>query len=181
MQTNHHDHAYQLEKSFGFRLPAIMHDEFNHLVEIDARQQGHALTTDELNDLFCREYIENSCPFEITSINFEKEFVNTDQERLRCHATIKKGGHTQEVEGIGNGTLNALANAFKVHFGIELEVTDYLQHGLTQGSHALAASYIQANTRDGKNYWGVGIDTDSTLSAIRALLSAINREERLCK
>lgn len=166
-----HNAAVQLEKSFGFRLPSLMHDEFNEMSQANA-------SSDDLNDLFCHEYIENTAPFEITAINFEKEFVNTEQERLRCHVTIKHAGNAQEVEGIGNGTLNALANAFQVHHGIELEIVDYLQHGLTQGSHALAASYIQVDNHQGQVYWGVGIDTDSTLSAIRALLSAINRSQR---
>lgn len=166
-----HDAALQLEKSFGFRLPIPVRDEFNAMSQTNA-------STDDLNDLFCREYIENTSPFEITAINFEKEFVNTDQERLRCHVTIKHQENPQEVEGTGNGTLNALANAFQVHYGVELEILDYLQHGLTQGSHALAASYIQVVDHQGHIFWGVGIDTDSTLSAIRALLSAMNRSQR---
>lgn len=163
--------ARLLEKTFGFRLPASMAEEFNAL----ASKSRSKRAAEDLNNLFCIEYIQNSFPFEITAINFEKEFVNTEQERLRCHVTVKHNHQTQEIEGIGNGTLNALANAFKNTYDIELEIKDYLQHGLTQGSSAVAASYIQASDKQGRFFWGAGIDTDCTLSAIRAFLSTVNR------
>lgn len=166
--------ANLLKKSSGFRLPRLMAAEFNDL----SRKSSRKFSMEDLNDFFSKEYIENTNPFEITAINFEKEFVNTEQERLKCRATIKYQNQTHEAEGTGNGTLNALANAIKNAFGIELEVADYLQHGLTQGSHAVAASYIQAVNKQGRSFWGVGIDTDCTLSAIRAFLSAVNRSQR---
>lgn len=178
MTNNHPDSADQLERTFGFRLPHTMRTEFNQLIRESAKQHGHTLNSEELHDVFCREYIDNTTPYELSTINFEKEFVNTERERLCCHAVVKKNHKTQEVKGCGNGTLNALLNAFKVHFGVDLEVMDYLQHGLTQGSHAFAASYIQAHDPANKIIWGVGIDSDSTLSAVRAMLSAINRSLR---
>lgn len=179
MNTLDNPAAKLIEKTYGFRIPEHMQDEFTQLVTSKSTKVKHDLSAEELNELFCNEYIENLTPFEITAINFEKEFLNTEQERLRCRASIKRLGHNQEVQGVGNGTLNALANAFNVNFDIELEVVDYLQHGLTRGSHALAASYIQLDDKQHRHYWGVGIDSDCTLSAIRALLSALNRSQRM--
>jgi 2-isopropylmalate synthase len=179
MSKHNHDFAAILEQTFGFRLPPAMRQEFQQLIEIQAQQTGHAPSPEELNDIFCREYIHNTHPFELTTINFEKQFVNTPQEKLCCTAMVKKENENYEIKGCGNGTLNALLNAFKTHFGIEdLEILDYLQHGLTQGSSSLAASYIQDTNSAGKIIWGVGIDSDSTLSAVRALLSTINRSLR---
>lgn len=171
--------AATLETAYGFRLPRPVWLEFECLVEERIGQVGHTLVAEEVNDFFCQEYIDNATPFELTAINFEKEFVNTEQERLSCLATIKKAGSKpQEIKGLGNGALNSLVNAFQDHFSVELEVIDYLQHGLTQGSHAFAASYIQVANKNGDIFWGVGIDSDCTLSAVRALLSAINRSLR---
>lgn len=167
-----------LEKHYGFRMPPTMQTNFSALLEQHSKNLGHTLNPDELNDFFCQEFIENQTPYELTAINFEKEFVNTDKERLRCRATIKHNGKVQEIVGTGNGTLNALGNAFKQYYGITLEVADYLQHGLTKGTHALAASYIEIANSQGEHIWGVGIDSDCTLSAIRALLSAVNRAQR---
>ncbi len=167
-----------LEKVYGFRLPQIMQADFSGLLDKQSKTLGRALESEELNEFFCQEFIANLSPYELTAINFEKEFVNTEKERLHCRATIKHHGNFQEISGTGNGTLNALANAFKQCCGIEIEVVDYLQHGLTKGTHALAASYIEIADKQGTHIWGVGIDSDCTLSAIRALLSAVNRELR---
>lgn len=178
MSTPNHASATLLENTFGFRLPTAMRAEFENLVENSGKQKKHTLNAEELNELFCKEYIDNTAPFELTTINFEKEFVNTEQERLNCVAMVKKDGASQEIRGTGNGTLNALMNAFDTHFDLDLHVIDYMQHGLTQGSHALAASYLQVADQKEHIFWGVGIDSDSTLSAVRALLSAINRSMR---
>jgi len=162
-----------LESSFGFRLPPAMHLEFEGLLAPDNK-----LTPEDINEFFCREYIENTTPFELTTVNFEKEFINTDRERLCCTARVIHDEKEQEITGIGNGTIDSLLNAFKTHFQIDFEMLDYLQHGLTQGSQALAASYIQLQDKEGNIFWGVGIDSDCTLSAVRALLSALNRSQR---
>lgn len=167
-----------LEKNHGFRLPQTMQVNFIALLEQRSKSLGHTLNPDEVNDFFCQEFIENQTPYELTSINFEKEFVNTEKERLRCRATIKHNSKIQEIIGTGNGTLNALGNAFHQYYGIGLEVIDYLQHGLTKGTHALAASYIEIVDTKGQHIWGAGIDSDCTLSVIRALLSAVNRSQR---
>jgi|GEM_PF-3637779 len=167
-----------LEKSYGFRLPHTMQENFSKVLAQQSNAIGHSLDSEELNDFFCQEFIENINPYELTAINFEKEFVNTEKERLRCRANIKHHGKAQEIIGTGNGTLNALANAFKQYYGIKIEIIDYLQHGLTKGTHALASSYIEIVHKNNHHIWGVGIDSDCTLSAIRALLSAINRSTK---
>jgi len=175
--TSNPEFIRTLRKSFGFRLPPRMSKEFVELIQLN-KKSSKVISPEEINNFFCKEYIENTTPFELTAINFEKEFVNTEKERLHCHANVKKQGKAVEVDGYGNGALNALANAFKNHYGIEVEVKDYRQHGLTHGSHALAASYILISDKNKNRYWGVGIDSDCTLSAIRALLSAVNRSQK---
>ena len=73
---NTHEYpAALLEKTFGFRLPPAMRLQFESLVAASAKQAGHTLSADELNDFFCKEYIDNTHPFELTTINFEKEFA----------------------------------------------------------------------------------------------------------
>lgn len=178
MKKINHFAVKTLYNNYGFRLPENMQVEFSQLLEKHSHEVGHSLNPEELNRFFCQEFIENLHPYELTAINFEKEFVNTERERLICRTTIKHHNKPQEIVGVGNGALNALANAFKQHYGIELEVVDYLQHGLTKGIHALAASYIEVFNKQGQHIWGVGIDSDCTLSAIRALLSAVNRSQR---
>jgi len=165
-----------LRETFGLRLPAGIAKEFTAFIQ--KHFKNCRLTPTDLNTLFCTEFIENTHPFELIGIDFVKEFVNTPQERIQCQLDIKHQNTVKTIEGFGTGTLHALINAFATHYDMVFELKDYLQHSLTQVPHILAASYILLIDKNATAWWGVGIDRDCTLSAIRALLSAINRSQK---
>ena len=52
---------------------------------------------------------------------------------------------------------------------------DYRQHSIGSGSKTKAAAYIQIKSSEGATCFGCGIDTNSELAALRALVSAFNR------
>jgi 2-isopropylmalate synthase len=59
-------------------------------------------------------------------------------------------------------------------FGVELEVIDYSEHALGQGTDARAAAYLECRAPDGSTVWGCGIDEDIATASVRAVLSAAN-------
>jgi 2-isopropylmalate synthase len=59
-------------------------------------------------------------------------------------------------------------------FGLELEVLDYSEHALGQGSAARAAANLECALPDGRIVWGIGIDEDIATASVRAILSAAN-------
>ena len=72
--------------------------------------------------------------------------------------------------------LNAVSN-----FGIEASVMDYVEHTMSVGTDAMAASYVECQIGEEDNtsiVWGVGIDTSIVTSSLKAIISAINRSER---
>ena len=86
----------------------------------------------------------------------------------------------REVSGIGNGPIAAFLNALS-NFGIEASVMDYAEHTMSVGTDAMAASYVECQVgedAEAQIIWGVGIDSSITTSALKALISAINRSER---
>ena len=48
----------------------------------------------------------------------------------------------REVSGIGNGPIAAFLNAVS-NFGIEASVMDYVEHTMSVGTDAMAASYVE--------------------------------------
>jgi 2-isopropylmalate synthase len=53
---------------------------------------------------------------------------------------------------------------------------DYVQHALTSGSAAEAASYICVERHSDKHrFWGVAVDANIEMSGLKALFCAINR------
>ena len=86
----------------------------------------------------------------------------------------------REVSGIGNGPIAAFLNALS-NFGIEASVMDYAEHTMSVGTDAMAASYVECQVgedAEAQIIWGVGIDSSITTSALKAIISAINRSER---
>ena len=86
----------------------------------------------------------------------------------------------REVSGMGNGPLAAFLNVLS-NFGIEASVMDYVEHTMSVGTDAMAASYVECQIgeeEDPRIVWGVGIDTSIVTSSLKAIISAINRSER---
>jgi len=85
-------------------------------------------------------------------------------------------GSPVELSGVGDGPLDAFFGAL-ASIGIDARLLDYVEHTLSQGSGAQAASYWECAV-DGQVLWGVGIDTSIVRASIKAVVSAVNRAHR---
>lgn len=86
----------------------------------------------------------------------------------------------REASGIGNGPIAAFLNAIS-NFGVEASIMDYVEHTMSVGTDAMAASYVECQigeADDAQIVWGVGIDSSITTSALKSIISAINRFQR---
>jgi len=86
----------------------------------------------------------------------------------------------REVSGIGNGPIAAFLNAIS-NFGVDASIMDYVEHTMSVGTDAMAASYVECQVGeadDAQIVWGVGIDSSITTSALKSIISAINRFQR---
>jgi len=162
--------AYLLENEFGIVLPKEMQREFGPLANDEVDKLGREVTASELREIFWREYIERTTPFELVSFETEaREGV------VRCKAVLRENGEAHNVEGQGNGPIAAFVKALTgAGFG-GLEVANYQEHALSFGAEASAIAYIQVKLPDGRKQWGAAVDTNIELAPIKALLSAVNR------
>ena len=86
----------------------------------------------------------------------------------------------RELSGIGNGPIAAFINAIS-NLGIEVSVMDYVEHTMSVGTDAMAASYVECQIgedAESQIIWGVGIDSSIITSSLKAIISAVNRSER---
>ena len=86
----------------------------------------------------------------------------------------------RELSGVGNGPIAAFLNAVAT-LGLNVSVMDYVEHAMTAGTDAMAASYVECEIGEAPEsqvIWGVGIDSSITTSSLKAIISAINRSER---
>jgi len=165
--------AYLLESEFGIVLPKEMQREFGPLANDEVDKLGREVTGAELREIFWREYIARTTPFEL--VRFKTE--NRDGV-VHCEAVLREDGESHEIEGQGNGPIAAFVKALTgAGFGA-IEVANYQEHALSFGAEASAIAYIQIKLADGRKLWGAAVDTNIELAPIKALLSAANRSRK---
>jgi 2-isopropylmalate synthase len=162
--------AYLLETEFGIQLPKEMQREFGPIANDEVDRLGREVRAAELKQMFWREYIERSSPWQLEK--FETESKNGIVD---CRATLSRDGKSVKFSGQGNGPLAALVHGFSTTGLPRFEIASYAEHALSSGEAAVAIAYIQIKHADGKTRWGAGVDTNIELASVKAVLSALNR------
>ncbi len=162
--------AYLLETEFGIELPKELQREFGPIANDEVDRLGREVSGAELKNMFWREYIERTRPWQLQS--FETEGRNG---KVRCRAHLIKDDQPVEFSGEGNGPLAALVHGLTTTGLPRFEIASYSEHALSAGEEAAAIAYIQVKHSTGQMRWGAGVDTNIELASVKAVLSALNR------
>ena len=163
--------GYLLEQKYGFTLPPKMREDFGYAVKNVSDHQHKELQADEIYNIFQKEYLNINDRISLVDFHFVRN------ECIHAAVTVKIDGVEKELMGDGNGRLDAVSNAIKENLGIQYQDLTYTEHALEQGSKSRAAAYVGITGKDGKITWGVGVDSDIITASVKALFSAINRQE----
>jgi 2-isopropylmalate synthase len=79
------------------------------------------------------------------------------------------------VVGTGNGPIDAFVHAVQEGLKTDLDVVDYAEHAMGQGSEATAVAYVETTDGKGNVLWGVGTDPNIISASFRAVLAAYER------
>ncbi|MCL2050014.1 MAG: 2-isopropylmalate synthase [Defluviitaleaceae bacterium] len=163
--------AYILETKHSYHLPKKMQRDFGPIVTAHSDSLSEEITPEKIYELFRETYIAET-PYTFVE---RTEYVQKDNlSSLACK--IKKNGELLTVRGEARGPVEAFCNAMASAFGTEFNVGDYFQHTLnvSEGARAPAITYLEI-TMGGKSYFGAGISRSTTNSALKAIVSALNR------
>ena len=107
---------------------------------------------------------------------YEESENGRDYVHFKGRMTVD--GHDEvRIGGVGNGPIDAFFNALKKVGLDKYEFISYSQHAISQGSDSKAVSYIELKKPDGKNIFGIGIDSNVNVASVLGVLNAINRAE----
>jgi 2-isopropylmalate synthase len=161
-----------LEKDQGLKLPKKMQADFSRHVQAMADDLGRELGAADIWEAFRRAYHVKTHPKHFQLVRYEESRA-ADGTRIFA-GTIAVDGVERSVSGRGNGLISSVMGTLREAFGVALEVADYTEHALGQGTDARAAAYLECRTADGHTIWGCGIDEDIATASVRAVLSAAN-------
>jgi 2-isopropylmalate synthase len=161
--------AYLLERDHQLVMPRRLQIEFSQVVQAAADITGKELTSQELWDLFSREYLIPRAPYVYRSHQLAASTDGADTERLTLQ--VENEGRLQTWLGQGSGPIDATVNAV----GLPFDVLSYEEHSRGQGSGANAVSYIEITTRSRRTLFGAGMHPNIITASLLAILSAVNR------
>ena len=199
--------AYLLKTNHNLDLPKRLQVEFEKVVQNYADETKKEVKDEDIWRLFKDEYLpveESGATAAGVVVGDSKDETLKQWGRLKLLKVSVSSGEDgsdtvlkarildrgvnvgvdepveREVSGIGNGPIAAFLNAVS-NFGIEASVMDYVEHTMSVGTDAMAASYVECQIGEEDNtsiVWGVGIDTSIVTSSLKAIISAINRSGR---
>ena len=162
--------AWVLEQDKGLKLPKKMQASFSHVVQAVADETSRELGADDIWQAFERTYLaEGGKRFQLV------DWAETHSGADRIFAgKLTIDGAERSVSGRGNGLMSSVVAALAESGGPLLDIVDYSEHAIGQGSNVQAAAYVECRTADGKSLFGCGLDTDVATASVRAILSAAN-------
>ena len=172
--------AYLLKSDHSLDLPRKLQIEFSRVVQGLTDSEGGEVSSEKLWEIFQDEYLP--APIEKSELKwgrFELKRMKTESEmdgELKLQIVLRDGDKEVEASGTGNGPISAFLSILGAQ-GVETRLLDYIEHTMSAGGDAQAASYIELDVA-GKTLWGVGIDSDIATSSLKAVISGVNRAIR---
>lgn len=160
--------GYILETRFGYNLPKKMRENVGYLVKGISDHKHKELMPDEVYSIFKSNYVDITSPINVTETHF------VQKNGIESTVSFMYNGESVTSSASGNGRLDAVSNAIRSYIGVEYTINTYTEHALEIGSASKAVSYVEITDKDGKSFWGTGIDNDIITSSIKALVSAVN-------
>ena len=81
-------------------------------------------------EIFREHYLAHERPYELVS------YVHSSGTEDRLAVRLLVDGEEQEIEGVGNGPIAALVDAFQRSFGITIRIRDYHEHAMSADTNA---------------------------------------------
>ncbi|WP_421861528.1 2-isopropylmalate synthase [Parvibaculum sp.] len=159
--------SYLLETEYDLRLPRRLQVEFSQAVQRVTDDSGKEVRAADIWEIFEKEYISRKEPIEYVSHTLFDE-----DGRQGVKIRIRRFGKEEQLEGFGNGPIDAAMNALKL--GAELR--HYEEHSIGSGTDAKAVAFMEVADPDHPgDLFGVGIDPNIITASFKALISGANR------
>ena len=160
--------GFVLEQNYGYNLPPKMREALGYKVKSVSDHSHKELSAGEVLHIFEENYLNRVKPLSVVEAHFAQ--VNG----ITATVTLDLNGQRKVITSVGNGRLDAVANAIQSATGMGFHLETYSEHSLDEGSTSRAASYVGLMWGDNTITWGAGTDTDIIVAGIKALVSAIN-------
>ena len=175
--------AYVMHQEHGFDLPRRMQIEFSRTIQHITEDSGTEITPGVMWDAFQAEYLSPEPRYTLVSHELHSRGGEGTEGKTTITAQVVVDGEHHTVVGSGSGPISAFVRGLRKEFAVTLDVVDYAEHALTVGAgsrsaEATAAAYVETVGDSDDVRWGIGVDPDITTAGLKAVLSALERQQR---
>ena len=170
--------AFIMEKDHGLEMPRRLQIEFSKVIQGISETTGKETDSDTIWSAFEQEFVKSVSPIEFIEHQTKAENTSPDSdsgEERQLSAKIKYDGELLNIEGHGNGPIDAYVDSLKKCFTIDFRVVDYHQHATGVGSSAQSACYVEIQVGKGATRYGVGLHSNIVCASLIAVSCAVNR------
>jgi 2-isopropylmalate synthase len=164
--------AYIMKEEHGFDLPRRLQIEFSKTIQSITEDSGTEVSPTVIWDVFTTEYLQEESNVRLSSHELKSDSVSGT---TNVTAQVIVGGEIRTIVGEGNGPIDAFVHAVQTGLGTQIDVVDYAEHAMGQGSEATAVAYVETTDGSGNVRWGVGTDPNIITASFRAVLGAYER------
>ena len=166
--------AYLLEKDHGLSMPRRLQIEFSQVIQKIADESGKEISPSDIWDNFQETYLNSSGSYEFIEhhINSSSNKDGTQSDEITIG--LKHNTDVVSIEGRGNGPIDAMIDAIKKSFDLEIKISDYHQHAISSGSDAKAVAYSEL-VLGNESVWGVGMHQNTVIAGLLSVISGLNR------
>ncbi|MEW8015240.1 MAG: 2-isopropylmalate synthase [Candidatus Sedimenticola endophacoides] len=160
--------AFVLERDYGLSLPRWMQIELAQLVQKVTEETAGEVNSQTIYKLFVEHFVADARPVAMTGYRLDRD--NNDV----IEVTLSENGNPAVIEGRGEGAISAFVDAWRNHNGQQINIIDYNEHAIGEGTDTEAVAYVQINV-DGTRISGVAFSQDTVSASLNAVISALNR------
>jgi 2-isopropylmalate synthase len=166
--------AYMMKEEHGFELPRRLQIEFSKTIQHITEDSGTEISPVVMWEAFQHNYLPEEPRFRLNSHELHSDSATG---RTSITAQLVIDGAPVTIVGEGNGPIDAFVHALRDGVDADLNVLDYAEHAIGQGSEANAVAYVETSEPDGNVLWGVGVDPNIITASLRAVLNAHERHQ----
>ena len=165
--------AYIMKAEHGFDLPRRLQIEFSKTIQHITEDTGTEVSPTVIWDAFTTEYLSEEPTVKLDSHELRSDSTSG---RTVITAQLVVNGERKTISGEGNGPIDAFVHAVREGLDAHIDVVDYAEHAMGQGSEATAVAYVETTDAHGNIKWGVGTDPNIISASLRAVLCAYERQ-----
>lgn len=160
--------TFVLERDYGITLPRWMQPQLAALVQQVSEARGNVVDSDTIYQLFADHFMATDQAMALTRYRLDRNAID------HIEACVVLNGEEMILQGSGDGAIAAFVHAWAGQTGQQLNVIDYAEHALEEGTDAMAIAFVQMDI-DGRRISAAAMDQDTVGASLKAVIAALSK------